>query len=134
MQVTKRLSSIGYALVLIAALWAIGISIYIFFAPQVIQGVTATTVPGEPQVVEEFTTVTTWYKVQGLWGSILLGLFAGLYVLGVVLARRANYRFLAGLCVVALSLSYLAGLSIGLLYLPAALSMALGTLMMIFAS
>jgi hypothetical protein len=130
--VTKSLGSIGYALVLIAALWAIGVSIYVFFSPQVIQEITATNVPGEPQVVEEFTTVTTWYKVQGLWGSILLVLFAGLYVLGAFLARRASYGFLAVLCVVALLLSYLAGLSIGLLYLPAALSMSLGTLFMYF--
>ena len=129
----KKLHSIGFALVLIAALWAIGISIYVFFSPQVVQEITATNVSGEPQVVEEFTTVTTWYKVQGLWGSILLVLFAGLYLLGAVLARRARYGILALLCVVALLSSYLTGLSIGLLYLPAALSMSLGTLMMFLA-
>lgn len=130
---TERLGSIGFALVLIAALWAIGVSIYIFFSPQVVQEITATNVPGEPQVVEEITTVTTWYKVQGLWGSIALVLFAGIYVLGVVLARRSSFRVLAILCVVALLLSYLAGLSIGLLYLPAALALSLGALLMFLA-
>jgi hypothetical protein len=127
---TGKLSSIGCALVLIAALWAIGASLYIFFAPLTIQEITATTVPGEPQVAEEFTTVTSWYKVQGLWGSFLLVLFAGLYVLGVVLARRSRYGYLGILCAVALLLSYLAGLSIGLLYLPAALLMSLGAVFM----
>lgn len=129
----KRLKSIGNAFVVIAAIWAVGVSLYIFFSPVNIFNVIATNLTSGSQVVEESTTVSTWYRVQGLWGSILLLMFAGIFILAAILARRKNYRFLAILSGLCLVLSYISGLSIGMLYFPAALILVFATLILVFA-
>jgi hypothetical protein len=128
----KWLKSIANPLVLIAAVWAIGVSLYIFFSPVDIHSVTATNIAGDSQVVEESTTVSTWYRVQGLWGSTLLLIFAGIFVLAVFLAQRKNYRSLVLLSGFILILCYISGLSIGMLYFPAALILVFAALVLVF--
>jgi len=127
----ERLITIGKLLVALATVWAIAASLYIFFAPVTIHSVTATTVSGGLDTVEESTSELSWYKVQGLWGSIVLLLFAGLYGLAARLAWRAAYLPLGILSVLALALTYLAGFSIGLAYLPAAIGLFIGALLLV---
>jgi hypothetical protein len=127
------LISIGRFLVVLAACWAIGASLFVLFSPQTVHVMSATAAPGEPQIVEEFTLEKSWYEVQGLWGTIVLVIFAGLYVAAVRFAWRAAYPALPILSVIALALSYLAGLSIGAFYLPAALALFVGMLLLMLS-
>lgn len=122
----------GKLVVAIAAAWAVGISLYIFFSPISGRGVRTSGIVGAPNaVVETFTTEQSWYEAQGLWGVFVLAIFAGLYLLAVRLAWRSHYIALAVLSVVAVALSVIAGFSIGGIYLPAALGLFMGTLMLL---
>ena len=118
---------IGKLAVLLATFWAIGVSVYLFFSPITIHGITATAVSNGSGSVEHFTLQQSWYQVQGLWGSLVLVLVAGFYGLGLYLAWRTAYRMLGVLSVIALMFSYVAGFSIGLLYVPSAVGLTLGT-------
>jgi hypothetical protein len=128
-----RLTSIGKNLVLLSALWAVGAGLYIFFSPQIIHGVKALSTAGEPQIVEEFTIEKSWYQVQGLWGTLILFILGAFYVVAVRLAWKGALPALAGLSVISLVLSYLTGFSIGGFYLPAAISLFVGMLLLVVA-
>ncbi len=122
----------GKLVVARAAAWAVGASLYIFFSPISGRGVRTSGIVGAPNaVVETFTTEQSWYEAQGLWGVFVLAIFAGLYLLAVRLAWRSHYIALATLSVVAVALSIIAGFSIGGIYLPAALGLFMGTLMLL---
>jgi hypothetical protein len=123
----QKLNFSGKFLVALSAILAVGVSLFIFFSPLTIHNVTATSVTGGSERVETTTLTQSWYQVQGLWGVIVLVLFAGLYIGAFYLARQSAYRTLAILSLVALILSYLAGFSIGLFYLPSALALLVGT-------
>jgi len=120
----------GKFLVVLAAVWAVGVSLYIFFSPITIHSITATTVSGGSESVEASTLTKSWYQVQGIWGIFVLVLFAGLYVVALYLAWRSAYLALAILSLVALTLSYLAGFSIGLFYLPSVVGLLIGTVLL----
>ncbi len=68
--------------------------------------------------------------MQGLWGTFILIIFAVPYALAVRSARRSAYRPLAVLSVMGLVFSFLAGFSIGGLYLPSALEWFVGMLLL----
>ena len=122
----------GKFAVAIAASWATGASLYIFFSPMTAQVVTARIVNGNPRhIVETFTREQSWYEAQGLWGVCVLAIFAGLYLLAVRLAWRGRYAALATLSAIAITLSILAGFSIGGAYVPAALGLLVGTLLLL---
>ena len=128
----RRLITGGKLVVAIAAAWAIGASLFIMFSPISGQGVKTSGVFGEPNsVVETFTTEQSWYEAQGPWGVLVLVIFAGLYLLAVRLAWRSRYSALAILSVVAVALSIVTGFSIGGVYLPAALGLFVGSLMLL---
>ena len=128
----RKLICGGKLVVAIAAAWAVGASLYIFFSPISGRGVRTSGIVGAPNaVVETFTTEQSWYEAQGLWGVFVLATFAGLYLLAVRLAWRSHYIALAILSVVAVALSIITGFSIGGIYLPAALGLFMGTLMLL---
>ena len=129
----QKLTFIGKSLVAVAAGWAVTVSLYLFFSPVSVHTETATAVSGASDSVKSAVSTQSWYQVQGLWGSIVLILFAGLYILALYLAWRPALIALAILSVAALTLSYLAGFSIGLLYLPSALGLLIGTVLLIVA-
>ena len=123
----------GKLFVAISALWAIGASFYILFAPISGQGVTLRRNFGEPLgFVDTFTTEQSWYEAQGLWGVFVLVIFASLYLLAVHFAWRSSYIALTILSVTAIALSIVTGFSIGGLYFPAAVGLFIGA--MIFLS
>lgn len=125
-----RQITIGKLFAGIAAGLAVAASAYIILWPMIQQSITATSLPGGGSVVESETTRVSWYQVQGPWGVFVLVFFAGLYVLGFYLARKGATTWLVILSLGLLFLSYLAGFSIGLLYLPAALFLLLGALLL----
>jgi len=126
-----RLRDAGKFIVLFAALSAVGASLLIFFTPQTITIESATTVPGGTGVVERFTQRQSWYQAQGLWGSIVLVLFAGFYLLAYRSAVKGNFLALAIMSIVGIALTFISGFSIGLFYLPAAVGLFIGMLLMV---
>ena len=127
----KFLIHTGRLIIVIAAAWEVGASLYIFHSPVTAHGVTGIMLRDSSEIVETFTRDQSWYEAQGLWGVLVLVIFSGLYLLSVRIAWRGNYMALAIVCVVALALSIVAGFSIGGAYLPAALGLLIGTLVLL---
>jgi hypothetical protein len=121
----------GKIFVAIGATWAVGASLYIFSSPVSIHGVTGVMLRDSSTVVEAFTREQSWYEAQGVWGTLWLVVFSGLYLLAVWVAWSGNYTALAIMSVTAVVLSVVTGFSIGGAYLPAALSLFIGTLMLL---
>ena len=119
---------------LLAAMWAIGAGIYLLLSPTVIHQVIVrptivrlTSADGS-QTIEELSRQASWYEVQGVWGVIVLLIFALLYSSTALLASRKRLVALAIASSLALMLTVLAGFSIGLLYIPALLMVVVGWL------
>ena len=125
MQTIDRLYRIPF---LLAALLAIGASIYFLLYPTTIQEVVATTSANGSQTIEELSRQASWYEVQGVWGVVVLLIFALLYSSTAYLALRNRLVALAIASASALMLTILAGFSIGPLYIPALLTVVVGWL------
>ena len=125
MQFIDRLYRIPF---LLAALLAIGASIYFLLSPTTIQEVVATTSANGSQTIEELSRQASWYEVQGVWDVVVLLIFALLYSSTAYLALRNRPVALAIASALALMLTILAGFSIGLLYIPALLTVVVGWL------
>ena len=113
---------------LFAAIWAIGAGTYLFLSPTTIQEGVATISADGGQTIEELSRQASWYEVQGVWGVIVLLIFALLYSSTAFLALRNRLVALAIASSLALMLTLLAGFSIGLLYIPASLMVVVGWL------
>jgi len=113
---------------LLAAIWAIGAGIYLLLSPTVIQEIVATSSADGSQTIEELSRQVSWYEVQGVWGVIVLLIFALLYSSTALLAMRSRIVALAIASSLALMLTVLAGFSIGFLYIPALLMVVAGWL------
>ena len=124
------LTRIGKYAVAIAASWAVGVSLYILFSPVNVSGVTATLRRNADEVVEVFTRQQSWYEVQGLWGVMVLVIFCAFYLLAVRVAWQGNYKSLMVMGFVGVALSILSGFSIGAAYLPAALGLLFGAVVL----
>ena len=130
----RRLIGLGKSVVALAAAWAVGASIYVFFSPLSGQGVTARRTFGESgSVVETFMTEQSWYEAQGLWGIFVLAIFAGIYLFAVRLAWNGHYIALTIVSVISIALSIIAGFSIGGIYFPAAVGLLVGALILLAA-
>ena len=113
---------------LFAAIWAIGAGIYLLLSPTTIQEIVATTSADGGQTIEELSRQASWYEVQGVWGVIVLLIFALFYSSTAFLASRNGLVALAIASSLALMLTVLAGFSIGLLYIPALFMIIVGWL------
>jgi hypothetical protein len=123
----KLLVSGGKLIVLIAATWAVGASIYIFFSPVSGHGVSELMLRDSSTVMETFTSERSWYEARGIWGILWLVLFSGLYLLAVRAAWLGKHLALAIMSLIAVALSIVTGFSIGAAYLPAALGLIIAT-------
>ena len=133
-QSMHRLIYVGKFVVALAAAWAIGASIYVFFSPLSGQGVTVRRTFGESgSVVETFMTEQSWYEAQGLWGIFVLAVFAGIYLFAVRLAWNGHYNALTIVSVITIALSIVTGFSIGGIYFPAAAGLVVGALILLAA-
>ncbi|MEE8078382.1 MAG: hypothetical protein V3T18_05240 [Pseudomonadales bacterium] len=129
-----RLIYVGKFIVALAATWAVGASIYIFFSPLSGRGITARRTFGESgSVVETYVTEQSWYEAQGLWGVFVLVVFAGIYLFAVRLAWNGRYIALTIVIVITIALSIIAGFSIGGIYFPAAVGLVVGALILLSA-
>ena len=86
---------------LLAAMWAVGAGIYLLLSPTVIQVIVVrpasswTTLADGSQTIEELSRQSSWYEVQGVWGVIVLLIFALLYSSTALLASRKRLVALA---------------------------------------
>ena len=113
---------------LFAAIWAIGSGIYLLLSPTRIQEIVATTTADGSRTIVELSRQASWYEVQGVWGVIVLLIFALLYSSIAFLALRNRLVALVIASSLALLLAVLAGFSIGPLYIPALLTVVVGWL------
>lgn len=121
----------GKLIVAIAAAWAVGASLYIFSLPVSVHGVTAVMIPNSGTVVEAITKEQSWYEAQGLWGTLWLVFFSGLYLVAIQVAWSDNHIGLAIISMIAIALSVVTGFSIGGAYLPAGLGLFIGSAMLL---
>lgn len=70
----------------------------------------------------------TWFEAQGWWGIAILFIFSALYYGPLRFHQRGRSWMVILFGLVAISLTFLAMFSIGLLYLPSALSVLFGLL------
>lgn len=112
---------------LFSALWSIGVALYVLLTPQIITQQIAVITPGGSETGEEIITrQVPWYRVQGLWGVTVLIIFALLFIAIVIFVLRKRLLAAAVTSFLAAVLTFLAGFSIGPLYLPALLAVGLG--------
>ncbi len=122
----KYINKLDLYLFAFAAIWSIGASVYLLLSPLTIHEITATSTANGSEAAEEITRQVSWYAVQGIWGVIILVLFAVLFSTVAFLAFKRMYIALAAASILAVVLTFLAGLSIGPLYLPAVIAVVLG--------
>jgi hypothetical protein len=122
---------IGRSLLLAAGPWLIAAGIYLLLTPMTVQEITASATAGGAQTTEQITRQVSWYHVQGLWGVFVLIVFAALYASISLFARRSHLVAAALASLAAITLTFLAGFSIGPFYLPATLAVLLGWLAMV---
>lgn len=109
-----------------SALWSVAASAYLLLSPLTIQEVRGTGSADGSYVAEEITRQASWYQVQGLWGVLLLAIFASLFILIAFLAMKRRFVALLVISLLATVLVLLAGFSIGIFYLPAVIAVSLG--------
>lgn len=119
---------------LIGVLWSVIAGVAILLSPVMVESATADIPEGEgaadrPQ--PRFTVERrTWYQVQGAWGVAVLVLFSAAYGGAAALIWRRSYLAGTTLSLLAAIMTVLAGFSIGLMYLPAAVAVLLGLLIL----
>ena len=109
-----------------AALWSIGASINLLLTPSTVQEVIAESVASGSESIGQVSRQVSWYEAQGLWGVFVLIIFALLFSSIGVFATRNRYSMLALFSLLAMTLTFLAGFSVGPMFFPAVLAVALG--------
>jgi hypothetical protein len=121
MRIRKYLKSIPF---IFAALWAIGMSIFLLVVPVEENAVTVTS-EGTTTFFQA-TRHLTIYAAEGAGGIALLVLFAVLYAATGVLALWKRFIILGIVSLAAGALTIISGFSIGLLYFPALYGVLIG--------
>ena len=116
---------ISRVLALSAAAWAVLVSLYFLLTPIPLHTIPAAAVSGASESIESAVITQSWYQVQGLWGTVVLLLFAGFYVLALYLIWHSAVPALIIMSLAGITISYITGFSIGLFYLPSALALLL---------
>ncbi len=109
-----------------SACWSVAAGLYLLLKPVTILEEIAQAASSGAQSFEQVERQVSWYQVQGAWGVFILLVFALLFSGIGYLAIKTRYGMLAGLSVIAVALTFLAGFSIGPLYLPAVAGVMLG--------
>jgi cell division protein FtsW (lipid II flippase) len=115
----SRIQTAARTLLLIAAILALAASVFIFF----FAGGTQVTETTGGEVTEQ---QLSWLGSQGWWGIAILFIFSALYYGPLHFYRRGKNGMAVLFGAVAIGLTMLAGFSIGLFFMPAALCASLG--------
>jgi hypothetical protein len=110
---------------MIAVVWALFIAIYLlFFATMTIRGVTSSGAPGQPEITTEFVRRQRWIDaVEPFTIGFVLALSA-IISAGAVAAWRGAVLPAALLTLAGFTATYVSGFSIGPLYLPGTVALA----------
>jgi hypothetical protein len=103
---------------LVAALWAVGYTIYLMLSPAAMTATEAASngLAGEVRSIG-------WFEFAGFYGTLLLLLWTGLFVLGAWAAWTDRLTLLAFIAISTLIFTWLTLLSIGGGYMPASLAL-----------
>lgn len=115
----------------LAAVWGALAGLIIFFIPM---GTSVTSTITSNGGNEMTTTQVSFFEMQGWWGIWILLVFAALYYGPLHFYRRGSRALAALFAVAAIILAALAGFSIGSFYLPAALALFLGLVLLPFST
>jgi hypothetical protein len=109
-----------------AAVWSVAASVYVLLSPLTVHEVRASRSANGSFIPEEITRQASWYEMQGLWGVIVIAIFASLFILIALLALKERYLPLLAISLLATILVFLTGFSVGPFYLPAVAALLLG--------
>jgi len=123
-----------YGAFLFAALASLAAGVWLLFTPYTVHSLTASAGPDAAGTLTESVELVTFYSIQGAWGLFVLAVFALLYTSGLYFFHTGR-PWLAGFASgLALALTALAGLSIGAVYLPAAVASMIALALMLFTA
>lgn len=118
-------------LFIFAAIWGVLAGLFILFVPM---GTSVSVTVTSNGVGDTTITHPSFFEMQGWWGVGILIAFAALYYGPFHFFRRGSRALAALFAVAAIVLTVLAGFSIGLFYLPAALMLLVGLILVSFSS
>ncbi len=129
---SSRLSQTIRILFALAAIWGLVAGLVIFFIPMGTSVTATVTSTGS----SETTTATpiSFFKMQGWWGIWILIAFAALYYGPLHFYRRGSRALAASFAVATILLTVLAGFSIGYFYLPGAVILLIGLVLLPFST
>lgn len=115
-----------------AALWSVIAGLFIFFN----FGATSVTVVTESgtSTSQQTTSYLSWYESQGWWGVAILIIFALLFYGVLHFYQRGSIAGAVVFGLVAITLSILAGFTIGTLYWLGSLAVLIGLVLLPFRS
>lgn len=115
---------------MLAAAWSVIAGLFIFFT----FGATSVTetIESGSGVTQQTTSYLSWYESQGWWGIVILVIFALLFYGVLHFYRRDSIVWTVVFGVVAITLSVLAGFSIGAMYWLGSLAVLIGLLLLPF--
>jgi len=132
MRFPNFISKIKIIVFILAGLWAIVACLYLIFTPTTVQiqeAVNSSPVDGSHSTEIEIKEIS-WYEAQGAWGITAVIIFGLIYVMTSASALL-NYRtVLVIFSILAATLTFLAGFSIGGLYVPALGEVVLGWILL----
>jgi len=127
----SRLSQVVHALFTFAAIWGLVAGLTIFFIPF---GMSVTETATSSGSSETTVAQVAFFEMQGWWGIWILIAFAALYYGPLHFYRRGSRALAALFAVVAITLTLLAGFSIGPFYLPGGLTLLVGLVLFLFST
>ena len=130
----RFLQRLKITLFLVAALWAIIAGFWLALSPYTIEEITASGVADGAVTTEVHSKQVSFYAVQGAHGIFVLVAFALLYSSGLYFLRIGRPWLAVIGNALALTLTLLAGFSVGPAYLPAALAAMVGTALILFTT
>ena len=129
---SSRLPQVTRILFALAAIWAVLAGLAIFFIPMGTSVTATVTSTGSSETT--ITTPISFFEMQGWWGIWILIAFAALYYGPLHFYRRESRALAALFAVVAITLTLLAGFSIGPFYLPGGLTLLVGLVLFLFST
>lgn len=128
MTTLNRLSSLLHTITVVLAIVP---TIYLLgFAQVTYKGVTVTGAPGQADVTTEFTRTERFVETAGPVAILFMLAFSGVGSFGAYAAHKGWLAPAAATALLCLFGAYITGFSIGLLYFPVALALALSALVL----
>ena len=127
----KVLITIRRVLAVIAAVWALAVTInFLFFARIKYESTSVTSTNGQPQVTTTSSGEYTWISSAGLVGLAIMFSFTLLLAAPAAAEWRGSLAVAAPVSILALTATFIVRYSIGGMYLPGAVVVFLGAVLL----